>query len=97
MAQKLYIHLTWHAVHAPYTPAPLSESIKPDDDAFSNYCPPPGTPPAAVSGGLERCNFGYTPSPISILSSGLCLEWQMVCKPRQDHSESRCPAVPSPI
>ena len=58
VAQKLYIHLTWHAVHAPYTPAPLSESIKPDDDAFSNYCPPPGTPPAAVSGGLERCNFG---------------------------------------
>ena len=41
-----------------YTPAPLSESIKPDDDAFSNYCPPPGTPPAAVSDGLERCNFG---------------------------------------
>lgn len=55
-AQRLYIHLMWHAVHAPYTPAPLSETIKPSDTTYANYCPPPGTPQTPKQ--HERCNFG---------------------------------------
>lgn len=42
-AERLYVHLMWHAVHAPYTPAPLTETIEPTAAGYyANYCPPPG-------------------------------------------------------
>lgn len=45
-SDKMFIHLMWHAVHAPYTPALLAETINPADPSgyYANYCPPPGTP-----------------------------------------------------
>ena len=55
-SRRLYVHLMWHAVHSPYTPVPLWESIKPTDATYANYCPPPGTSPTPKQ--HERCNFG---------------------------------------
>ena len=52
----LYIHLTWQAVHGPYTPAPAWESLQPSSPYYSNYCPPPGVAQTQVQ--HERCDFG---------------------------------------
>jgi arylsulfatase A-like enzyme len=55
-SRRLYVHLMWHAVHSPYTPAPLWEGVKPTDSTYKNYCPPPGTSQTPKQ--HERCNFG---------------------------------------
>lgn len=65
----LYIHLTWQAVHGPYTPAPAWESLQPtgnDAPYYANYCPPFGQ--AQTPAQHERCDFG---SMLKVLDNGM--------------------------
>jgi arylsulfatase A-like enzyme len=67
-SQRLFVHLMWHAVHSPYTPAPLWETIAPSDGAatFANYCPPVGVVQTPKQ--HERCNFGAI---LKVLDDGM--------------------------